>query len=117
MSGEAPGTTADYKVWVSDINVPNCGSYSQTTVNFGAATSQTVRITPNPSNGHFEVVVEGDNLHAIRTEVYTLQGVCMMSIPMDGNYISVDSSLPQGSYLLRVVTEEGEAVSEKLIVR
>ena len=117
LPSENAGTTVRYKVWVSDINVLECGSYSETNVNYGGAASKSLRITPNPSNGHFEVAVEGDNLHAIRTEVYTLQGVCLMSIPMDGNYISVDSSLPQGSYLLRVVTEEGDAVSEKLIVR
>ena len=117
LPSENAGTTVRYKVWVSYINVLECGSYSETNVNYGGAASKSLRITPNPSNGHFEVAVEGDNLHAIRTEVYTLQGVCLMSIPMDGNYISVDSSLPQGSYLLRVVTEEGDAVSDKLIVR
>lgn len=74
-----------------------------------AAAAQEVTVYPNPATERLWVTVE-----AQRLELYDLQGRCVVT--GQGNSLSV-STLADGLYLLRCLTDEGELVMKKVIIR
>ena len=82
-----------------------------------AAKASTLKIYPNPSNGHFTIDAGTGTSH-IKAEVYDMAG----KLVFKGEYKSAQAELnltsfPKGAYLLTVLNDRGEKQTAKLIIK
>ena len=78
----------------------------------GAAT---FTVGPNPAAGHVDVAC-GEGIQSVR--IYSLSGSLLMQEEAEGKTCRLDiSALPQGAYLLNIVTADGATKTERLIKR
>lgn len=109
---ESAGTQAEYSVWVSDARMLQCGNESKTIVTFGKADKGGLHVWPNPSNGHFSIILDTDE-PAPEGTIYTTAGTKVKTVATDGQ----QQTLPTGTYLLRVETASGSVYTERIVVR
>ncbi|HXB12641.1 MAG TPA: T9SS type A sorting domain-containing protein [Bacteroidia bacterium] len=84
--------------------------------------SKDLKIYPNPNNGSFQLLISNYQLAINGTvEIYNLQGEKIYSKPLcSANYaLSINLfSQPNGVYLYRVVTDNGQLISKgKLVIQ
>jgi hypothetical protein len=73
-----------------------------------------VTLYPNPTTGIFTIETEG--IKEATMEVYSISGVKMKSLKMEGSKTEVDlTNIPKGIYLLSIITN-GETISKKIII-
>lgn len=78
--------------------------------------SADVAVYPNPSNGSFTVALGNDITGEATLSMMTLEGKVLFSTIVSGNeYKANVSELPAGIYLLKVRTENGQAVKKLTI--
>jgi len=80
-------------------------------------TTNEIRITPNPSNGEFDVYIDGINRQETKIQLYNMLGsmvyadnVCIGQIKK----ISINKQ-PVGIYLLKIIDDNGQIITEKII--
>jgi hypothetical protein len=82
-----------------------------------SSTANEIRISPNPSNGEFEVSTNGTSLQNARIRIFDLMGNTIYNDYIstgDMKKISIDKQ-PVGIYLLNVTDNEGQITTRKII--
>ena len=69
-----------------------------------STTDQTIKVYPNPVKDR--LTLHGEGIQQV--SLYTITGVCVFESAANQNTLEVDmSSLPQGMYIMRVLTKDG----------
>ncbi len=77
-------------------------------------TQSDIRIYPIPSQGNFTIA--GDQLQNGKAMIYSINGQLMQEITLESDNNNVNTSLPVGSYLIRILNAEGKSVGNKMMV-
>lgn len=78
------------------------------------ATGMHLMVSPNPSDGRFQVSVEGTQLRQV--ELFDLEGRCYGQWSVNDGQLDV-SALPAGTYVVRVITTQGKVISTSVVKR
>ena len=113
---ENVGDSIVYSVWVASGNVAMCSSYSYDTIYFTKQSKVVMTTYPNPAVEQFDLSIQSDDFDAVLLDVYSESGQCVMSIPMHGNTVSVDTKLPSGVYFLKVTSSNGKSANGKIVI-
>lgn len=98
-------TSEEATEWETDLALANARDLSAA-----------VAVFPNPSNGNFTVALGNDITGEATLSMMTLEGKVLFSTIVSGNeYQANVSELPAGIYLLKVRTENGQAVKKLTI--
>lgn len=114
LPAETIGTQVTYSVWVSDAYMKQCGNFSEHTVLFNSSDVKQLQVYPNPSSGNFAISLNAAD-DAVVT-IYTAAGVKVKTFTWDSSCLTTQN-LPQGTYIVRVDTSDGETFTERLVVR
>ena len=105
--GNSPSLNRNYTVPPSYLQ--NEYENRDTELDLGSLT-----IFPNPSTGIF--TIEMDGIKEATIEVYSISGIKMKSLKMEGSKTEIDlTNIPKGIYLLCIITN-GEMISKKIII-
>ena len=75
-----------------------------------------IRISPNPTRGDFNVVLQSDDLKMLEVLVYDQTGRLMQRLlPSNGQQVAVDATYPKGMYLVQIRTDKGTATQKVVI--
>ena len=114
---EKAGAQVKYSVMVSSNPMAYCATMSSAIVNFVEVKNITLTTTPNPNNGVFTIELLSTEISATKAEFYNSHGVLVAETPMVDNRVNIYGQLPKGVYVVRIVTENGEYYTDKVVIR
>lgn len=112
-----PGESGEYKVWVADINMLQCGDSVKTTVNQVVSVDEMLAVYPNPSLRECTVFLRDAETTRCVGEVFSASGIRLMAFEMSSSMYQLEHNLPAGTYLLKVTSQDGVVYSQRLIVK
>jgi hypothetical protein len=123
-----PGATAqshtamvngDYSVLVTDAN--GCTAESGvlqmlqvSTASVPSAAARQLKVFPNPNNGQFSISFGDETM--VRLSILDIRGKQVHEAQVNASQAHVQMDLPQGTYLLQVMAQDGMLFSDLLVV-
>ncbi len=79
-----------------------------------------VSIYPNPANEYVDVLIQNSSHNTVYVKLYTIQGGVLLDKKVSGELSSqfrvIMNNIPPGTYILHLVTDNGNQFSEKVIL-
>lgn len=106
--------TQYYRIKQVDIDGKESYSHTRTVVIKGNKTS--ITIWPNPTTDQLRIVNQNDNPSFSRAQVFDLSGRLIITKQLQSNGMNTInvSSLPAGTYIVRIENQDGSSYSQKI---
>ena len=104
------------QVYVLDIDADRC---TQSTSQTEEISSNSFTIQPNPAQNQITIGLTNSNSQVYTIKIADLQGKEMISseVRSNGSYITIETTLSPGLYIVRIIDEYNKIFSQKLIIK